>query len=198
MGYVNPQVMIASSSKSSKKLWLFILGFIMLIIAIPVLTLLYKQRYAYQQTQNLPKISISCPVKKELCSKGEPVSLTMTKPPFSGLAYQKLASGSAVLAVIPGKYSSGASNNEKGEKDIVLTVSSDEFNMEAIYRFKGIPFVPISTGKGIVEVGETVGWVTDEILDKGLFEKQYQLIISVLDLKTKEYIKLNHEVLKRE
>lgn len=221
-----PQVIISSPTSLSRRLLPYILGFIgpflvVFIIAllnyfnVLPLSLLYPKQLGflphksfaetfpgYQQTSNIKqipsKLAYACPLKKDSCLTGTPVNLTMARPVFWGLAYQNLASGSAVLAVIPGKYSSGVSIGKTGEKNIILTVTNNVFNIEIDYQFKGQAYLPTGVGNGSVKSGDTIGWTTDDVLDQGLFDKQYQLIMSARDLKTKEFIKLNPEALMRE
>ena len=169
------------------KRWLLIIGFIALIIAIPVSLFVYKQKTF---PQNASKLLYSCPLDKKLCYSGEQVNLQMTKPPFFGLGYQNIASGSAILAVIPGRYSAGGSIGQSGEKNTILTINNGESNLEANYQFKGQAYIPTGVGNGMVKQGGTIGWIAADGLDKGLFSKNYQLIVSVQNTTTREFIKL--------
>lgn len=132
-----------------------------------------------------------CPVKKELCKTAEVITIPNTIPSVTALAYDNLASGSAVLAITAGRYNSGVSVDKDGNKTAVLTILDDVKNVEVDYQFKGIAYTPMGSGRGHVKPGDTIGWVSNQKLDKGLSTKQYSLMVSVQDLKTKTFINLD-------
>lgn len=176
----------------------FIISFALLIILIPAALFFYKQQTLKQlPVNNSPlKTSFTCPVAKDFCLKGKSITVTPSKPLFSALAYEQLASDSAVLAIIPGEYTAGGSVGENGERTTFLSIENEELNIQADYEFKGQAYIPSGVGNGQVKQGDAIGWVNQELLDKNLFDKQYQLIVSVRELKTKEYINLNQELSK--
>lgn len=138
----------------------------------------------------LQKTSYSCPLDAKYCKNGEVVVVPDVIPPFYGIGYANAASETAVLAVVPGQYSSGVSVGKNGKKSTVLAIINEEMGVEVDYSLEGTAYIPKAPGRNIVNQGDTIGFLNGEYLDKGLFDKPYNLVVSIQDLKTKQFIKL--------
>lgn len=196
---IKPDVIISPSSVSSSfflslknlksHLFLIFLIILLLLIFLNYFNIFTLPKASQLTTKPETKLSYSCPLSKNYCNQGLQVSLSNTKPLFQGLAYQNIASGSAVLAMIPGKFTTAVSVGKNTEKVTILTIENEQFGIEVDYQFKGKEYSPIGGNRGQVKQGETIGWVSDKNLADS-FGKPYNLIVSVNDLKTKEFIRL--------
>lgn len=132
-----------------------------------------------------------CPVDKKLCSSGEVFTISQSTPPLVGLGYASLASGSAVLAIASGSFDSGVLVDKNGNKTMLLSITNPDKNVEIDYRFNGTSYTPTVLGHTDVKPGDIIGWVNSQNLPQGLTPKAYSLIVSVQNLKNKDYLKLD-------
>ncbi|MDO8619421.1 MAG: hypothetical protein Q7R49_05795 [Candidatus Daviesbacteria bacterium] len=179
---------------------IFILIILLVIILIPLSAWVYvnlnKPQPAEPANEQLSRDqSYRCPVEKNVCKAAEQFTLPHKPIAFNALGYRNLASGSAVLAMIDGRYGVGASVDKNGGKTTILTITNDSLNLTVEYQFKGQNYTPLGTGKDIVKAGEVIARLSNEKITTA--ENQlYSLMVSVQNIKTKEYIRLSPQELK--
>lgn len=138
----------------------FVILFLILIIAIPLLAFKYndlvkfisKKNDTPSSTTNLTlNVPLECPSVKDFCENGKDL---ITKENYLGFA-NNLASGSAILASFDGDLTSATttlSPSQKNEKLITLYLDNPARNLRAVYFFKG----EASSSKKVTK-GEKIG-----------------------------------------
>lgn len=183
----------------------FLIAFVIVVVVLFLGTLnffniislsqLYSNRFGLpQKAPQLNTIfsssNFNCPLDKIYCKNAEQVTVPKAIPPFYGLGYSNIPAGTQILAIIPGKYTSGVSVGKDGQKSDLLVIVNGEMGLEADYSFKGNPYVPLAPGRGNVNQGDIIGYASGESLSQALYGKSYNLIVSLQDTKTKQFIKL--------
>ena len=137
------------------------------------------------QDSKSSKIILPCPVEQKPCPLGEQIEPSVQNSQFTGLGFTNLSSGVKVLSSIAGEI---VVQTDKDTKKVTLSIISPEQNLQINYAFKGTS--PVSNSK-TVNIKDVIGILAGEMLGNKVLGKDYSLIISVLGLQTKEYIKIS-------
>ncbi len=135
--------------------------------------------------------TLACPVDADMCKKGTAVINTKSIPTFYGVGYTDFPpKNNYFKAIMPGIVSIGATVDKNKNKEDLISIKNVSWGVEADYSFKGGPYNGI-VKKGSVKQGETIGFLSGDKLQQGLLDKQYTLIISLIDLTTGKTIKID-------
>lgn len=179
-----------------------LVGFLLLVLLINYLGILplsrlypeqfgflpYKDRQA--GLQNLSgaeqkKIVFSCPLDDSPCPKADIITESQVIENFKGLGYKDLLSDTDILAVEGGEYTVKVTPGASSENvNIYITTGQ---GLQLGYRFKGSTNLK---GTGSVAVDQIIGTLNGNSRGGTSFGGNYNLIISVKDLKGREFLKL--------
>lgn len=168
---------------------------------VPLLSFLPKQKT--QKVELPPKTIIPasqvtpksepisrCPVKEELCNRGDILILSEKEKisSFSGIVYSNLPAGEEILSVIKGDIQ--VKNLESDER-ILVTITDGISGLAANYEFPIGAFKLSATSSKISKSGEIIGTISDGSKSfKKLGGGYDNLIFSLQNLTTKSYIKI--------
>lgn len=129
------------------------------------------------------KIILPCPIEQKPCPVGEIIEPSVQNSQFMGVGYSNLSAGVKVLSGSAGEI---VVQTDKDTKKVTLSIIRPEQNLQINYAFKGTSQV----SNKLVNAKDVIGVLSGEVLGQKVFGKDYSLIISVLDLQTREYIKI--------
>lgn len=142
------------------------------------------------QTPLEPAIISGCPVREELCGRGDILILSEKEKisSFSGIVYSNLAQGEEILSVIAGDIQ--VKNLIIDERTLV-TITDNVSGLQANYEFPIDSFQLSATSSKITKRGEIIGAISDGSKSfKKLGGGYDNLIFSLQNLTTKLYIKI--------
>lgn len=140
------------------------------------------------QIASIPEITtFTCPVDKN-CNTGEVLSLAKAIPPYYGLGYEKLETGTKLLAIIPGEIAQGMSVGKTSSNNLI-TITNKTLGLEADYSFIGTSSAFLN-GKKTANQKDEIGLLFGTPLTETSFQKKYVLIVYVRDLNTQKFLHL--------
>lgn len=139
-----------------------------------------------------------CVLDGVLCKKAENIEVKYKdSPSFFALGYTGLKEGTPIKASISGTVGIGITLDPDTDRKIAwISIVSTDGKTEVGYRYIGKQFQPSPASAGKVQKGEVIGWIGDAPLKLNLNSKLYNLILTVQDKLSKNYVDIKTSDLK--
>lgn len=140
------------------------------------------------------KNEFTCPLDQGPCPEAEVITKSTKEANFAGLGYNKLASGTNVVAIISGEYkfrevsaTPSAQKTPEGESDLLnFTIQNDNYLVSYLISGKAADL----PNKGDIQENTNIAVISGGLRGKNNFNKMYNMVLSIKDLKTGQYLKL--------
>lgn len=140
------------------------------------------------------KNEFTCPLDQSPCPEAETITKSIKDANFAGLGYNKIAAGTNVVAIISGEYqfrevssTPSAQKAQQGEKDLLnFEIQNDNYLVSYLISGK----VANLPDKGEIQENTNIAILSGGLRGKNNFDKMFNLIISVKNLKTGQYLQL--------
>ena len=158
-----PQVIIQNHPFPKPSIKFLIILFLVLMASVPIGIYLYTTFYNKQETRNFtpvppkitsakPKITIPCPIKKELCATAKIIN----EGDIQGIGFS-LPEGTLLTAVLQGAVTDQPKITGRSDTEPLLYLGDDKGN-QAIYSFYGtvslkVPAEKITQGQELGKIG---------------------------------------------
>ena len=180
----------------------YVIGFLGVIVIAVIIVLILN----YFQVISVPKIlppfgsspktaqtipaqtrfqkEFGCPVDSYPCPEAEKISTSVNNPDFQGLGYKYIPPQTDVMTIMAGNYKF---KQGSGTDFIDLQIKNQDYRVT--YLFVGKPLdLPL---EGVAIEDQLMAVTSGELRGQKNYGKLYGLIISIKDLKTGKYLKLN-------
>lgn len=139
------------------------------------------------------KLTLSCPVDKKPCPKGNLIEKKATDSAILGIGFSNLSAGDKLLALSQGRYlvEDATPKEQKDIKISSFTIQDRVKGLSIQYIFQGQVSPPLDPDQ--VKLGEEIGTLEGKTFGKRRFNGLYQLVILVTDSKSNKYLKLQSQ-----